>query len=65
MNGDFHSFAFFNRVLNDKELRTVEEYFAWRYDGVYDPDRVQALQLENFNPIELEDSVGNNNVLEA
>lgn len=53
--GDLHSFALFNRVLSDKELRTIEEYFAWRYDGVYDPDRTQLLQLENFEPIELED----------
>jgi hypothetical protein len=55
MDGDIHSFAFFNRVLSDKELRTVEEYFAWRYDAVYDPDRTQALQLENFATIDLED----------
>jgi hypothetical protein len=54
MNGDIHSFAFFNRVLSDKELRTVEEYFAWRYDGVYDPDRLQQLQLEDFATIDLE-----------
>lgn len=54
-NGDIHSFAMFNRVLTDKEVRTVEEYFAWRYDGVYDPDRTQLLQLEDFEPIELED----------
>jgi hypothetical protein len=57
MNGDIHSFAFFDRVLSDKELRTVEEYFAWRYDGVYDPDRTQALQLEDFAPIETESGV--------
>ena len=55
MNGDIHSFAFFNRVLSDKEVRTVEEYFAWRYDGVYDPDRTQFLQLEDFATIDLED----------
>jgi hypothetical protein len=55
MNGDIHSFAFFNRVLSDKELRTVEEYFTWRYDGVYDPDREQKLQLEDFATIDLED----------
>ena len=65
MSGDIYSFAFFNRVLSDKELRTVEEYFAWRYDGVYDPDRIQTLQLEDFDSIELEDSVGGNNPLEA
>jgi len=55
MNGDIHSFALFNRVLTDKELRTVEEYFAWRYDGVYDPDGNQKLQLEDFATIDLED----------
>ena len=65
MNGDIYSFAFFNRVLSDKELRTVEEYLAWRYDGIYDPDRIQLLQLEDFASIELEDSVGGNNPLEA
>lgn len=54
LNGDIHSMAFFNRVLSDKEVRTVEEYFAWRYDGVYDPDRAQVLQLEDFATIELE-----------
>ena len=64
-NGDIHSIALFNRILSDKELRTVEEYFAWRYDGVYDPDRIQVLQLEDFNFIELEDSVSNSNPLEA
>ena len=55
MNGDIYSIALFNRVLSDKELRTVEEYFAWRYDGVYDPDRLQELQLEDFASIDLED----------
>lgn len=55
LNGDIHSIALFNRVLSDKEVRTVEEYFAWRYDGVYDPSRSQLLQLEDFEPIELED----------
>ena len=64
-NGDIHSIALFNRILSDKELQTVEEYFAWRYDGVYDPDRVQLLQLENFASIELEDSVSDSNPLEA
>jgi len=54
-NGDIHSMAIFNRILSDKELRTVEEYFAWRYDGVYDPDRDQKLQLEDFATIDLED----------
>ena len=65
LNGDIHSIALYNRVLTDKELRTVEECFAWRYDGVYDPDRIQVLQLEDFASIELEDSVGGNNPVEA
>jgi len=53
--GDIHSFAVFNRVLSDKEIRTTEEYLAWRYDAVYDPDRTQPLQLEDFATIDLED----------
>lgn len=53
--GDIHSFAVFNRVLSDKEIRTVEEYLAWRYDAIYDPDRTQTLQLEDFATIDLED----------
>jgi len=54
-NGDIHSIALYNRVLSDKELRTIEECFAWRYDGIYDPDRTtQVLQLEDFATIELE-----------
>lgn len=57
LNGDIYSIALFNRVLSDKEVRTIEEYFAWRYDGVYDPDRTQALQLEDFSPIETEGGV--------
>ena len=55
LTGDIHSFAVFNRVLSDKEIRTTEEYLAWRYDAVYDPDRTQPLQLENFATIDLED----------
>lgn len=55
-NGDIYSFALYNRILTDKELGTIEECFAWRYDGVYDPDRpTQVLQLEDFATIELED----------
>lgn len=54
LNGDIHSIALFNRVLSDREVRTVEEYFAWRYDGVYDPSRAQQLQLEDFATIDLE-----------
>jgi hypothetical protein len=55
-SGDIHSIALYNKVLSDRELRTVEECFAWRYDGIYDPERpTQVLQLENFATIELED----------
>ena len=52
--GDIHAFALFGRVLSTKEIRTVEEYFAWRYDGIYDPDRTQQLQLETAQTIDLE-----------
>jgi hypothetical protein len=55
LTGDIYSLAVFNRVLSDKEIRTAEEYLAWRYDAVYDPDRTQPLQLENFATIDLED----------
>jgi hypothetical protein len=56
LSGDIHSLAIYNRVLTDRELRTIEECFAWRYDGVYDPDRpAQVLQFEDFATIELED----------
>jgi hypothetical protein len=55
LTGDIYSFAVFNRVLSDKEIRTTEEYLAWRYDAVYDPDRTQPLQLEDFATIDLED----------
>jgi hypothetical protein len=56
LNGDIHSLALYNRVLTDRELRTIEECFAWRYDGVYNPDRTaQVLQFEDFATIELED----------
>lgn len=55
LTGDIHSLAVFNRVLSDKEIRTTEEYLAWRYDAVYDPDRTQPLQLEDFATIDLED----------
>lgn len=52
--GDIYSFALFARVLTDKEVRSIEEYFAWRYDAIYDPDRTQQLQLEDFSSIDLE-----------
>jgi hypothetical protein len=31
-NGDIFAMAVFNRVLSDKEVRTVEEYFNLRYN---------------------------------
>jgi hypothetical protein len=49
--------AFFNRTLEGKELTTVEEYFAWRFDASYDPDRSQSIELENGQPLETEGSV--------
>lgn len=44
--GDIYAICVFDRVLNDVELATMEEYFAWRYDFVYDPGRAQPLELE-------------------
>jgi hypothetical protein len=32
--GTLYSMAFFNKILSEKELRSIEEYFAWRYDYV-------------------------------
>ena len=55
LRGDIYAIALFDRVLSNKELKTMEEYFAWRYDGVYDPERPQTLDLEDFNAIQLED----------
>jgi hypothetical protein len=46
--------AFFNRILPAKELRSIEEYFAWRYDFVFDPDRTQSLELEDGNTLDTE-----------
>jgi hypothetical protein len=42
----------FDHVLNDQELATIEEYFAWRFDFVYDPSRTQTLQLEDGNDLQ-------------
>lgn len=52
--GTLYSMAFFNRLLSEKELRSIEEYFAWRYDFVFDPDRSQLLELEDGNPLNTE-----------
>jgi len=56
-NGAIFSIALFNAVLTDKELRSLEEYFAWRFDFVYDPDRSQSVELENEQPLETEGGV--------
>jgi hypothetical protein len=50
--GDLYAICLFDRVLNDQELATIEEYFAWRFDFVYDPSRTQTLQLENGNDLQ-------------
>ena len=55
--GTIYAMAFFNRTLEGKELATVEEYFAWRFDASYDPDRSQSIELENGQPLETEGSV--------
>ena len=44
--GDIYAICIFDRILSDQELATIEEYFAWRYDFVYDPSRTQTLELE-------------------
>jgi hypothetical protein len=44
--GDIYAICIFDRILTDQELATIEEYFAWRYDFVYDPSRTQTLELE-------------------
>jgi len=56
-NGAIFSIALFDTVLTDKELRSLEEYFAWRFDFVYDPDRSQSVELENEQPLETEGGV--------
>jgi hypothetical protein len=54
LNGTIFSIALFDKVLTDKELRSIEEYFAWRFDFVADPDRTQVIELENGQPLESE-----------
>jgi hypothetical protein len=55
--GTLYSMALFNRILSAKELRSIEEYFAWRYDFVYDPDRSQAIELENGDSLDTEGGI--------
>lgn len=52
--GSMYALALFDTILSDKELRGMEEYFAWRYNFVYDPDRIQGVELENGQPLETE-----------
>ena len=37
--GTIYAIALFDQVLTGKELRSMEEYFAWRFGFVADPDR--------------------------
>jgi hypothetical protein len=46
LTGDIYAICIFDRILTDQELATIEEYFAWRFDFVYDPSRAQILELE-------------------
>ena len=55
--GTLYSMAFFNKILSEKELRSIEEYFAWRYDYVYDPDRSQTVDLEDSDSLDTEGGV--------
>ena len=55
--GTLYSMALFNRILSGKELRSIEEYFAWRFDSVYDPDRSQTIDLEDSNSLDTEGDV--------
>ena len=55
--GSIFAIALFNKILSNKELRSVEEYFAWRYNFIYDPDRTQAIELEDGSPLETEGNV--------
>ena len=47
----------FNAIFSEKELRTMEEYFAWRFDAVYDPDRSQTVELEDENSLDTEGGI--------
>lgn len=57
LNGAIYAIALFDQVLSGKELRSIEEYFAWRFDFVFDPDRTQSIELENSLPLETEGGV--------
>lgn len=55
--GTIYAIAMFDSVLPEKEVRTLEEYFAWRFDYVYDPDRVQTIELEDETTLDTEGGV--------
>jgi hypothetical protein len=55
LGGSMFAVAFFNRTLDLRELNTMEEYFKWRYDFSFDPDRSQPIELENGQSLLLED----------
>jgi hypothetical protein len=57
LNGTIYAIALFDQVLTGKELRSIEEYFAWRFDFVFDPDRTQSIELENSQLFETEGGV--------
>jgi len=65
LRGGVHSIALFDEVLGDKELKSQEEYFRWRYGFLFDPDavalsytqllhseQVAIFELENGDPFE-------------
>lgn len=55
--GTIYAIAMFSDILSTKEVRTLEEYFAWRFDYVYDPDRSQTIELENENSLDTEGGI--------
>lgn len=46
LNGDVYAVAIFDELLSDADLSSVEEYFAWRFNFVYDPARFQPVEAE-------------------
>jgi hypothetical protein len=56
-NGTIFAIALFDEVLTNKELKTVEQYFSWRYDFLYDPDRSQPVELEDKTSLTDENDV--------
>lgn len=56
-NGSVYAVALFDEVLTQKQLTTVEQYFAWRYDFLFDPDRTQDVELEDETSLTDENDV--------